>query len=67
MAQFERIVKILMERDGVTREDAIKTVERVADMIQDAMCEESCTLSEIDDIISSELGLEPDFVDDFLI
>ena len=56
-----------MERDGMSQKDAEELYNSVFATIQDLLDSPDCSLSEIEDIISSELGLEPDYLDDFLV
>lgn len=56
-----RVVKILMERDGMTKEEATALVKDTQAELLD------CTnVLEADDIIMSNLGLEPDYLYDIL-
>lgn len=56
------VVKILMNRDGLTEEEAIQAVKMVRDMI------ENCDYDpeQVEEIIMSELGLELDYISDIL-
>lgn len=58
---MNRIVKILMERDGLTREEAEALMNETRDEIMMADHPE-----EVDDIIQNYLGLEPDYLMDLL-
>lgn len=58
---MERIINILMERDGLPREEATVQVEQVKDMILEAE-----DLWEADAILMEQLGLEPDYMVDLL-
>ena len=60
-----RIKEILMSRDRNTAEEAEERIADVRDDINAAVMNGS--LEEIEDIIMNELGLEPDFVDDFIL
>lgn len=60
----ERIVRILMDRDGVTREEAFEMYEDCRSELFDAMCGTSCV--DPDDVLMEQLGLEPDYLDDFI-
>ena len=56
------IVKILMERDGNTREEALSIIEDVKEMMEECDYDpEKC-----ENIFMSELGLEPDYIPGFL-
>ena len=59
-----RVVKILMERDGLTESEAIEIVRDVKSEIDD--CLEGCNCLEAEEIIMDELGLEPDYIFDIL-
>lgn len=54
-------IKILMDRDGITYDEAKQLVTECRDALLEAP---STTLS--DDIIASYLGLEPDYIFDIL-
>lgn len=54
------IVSILMERDGMSREDAKRHLKYVRELINDAIS--SGDFYEIEEIMYSELGLEMDYV-----
>jgi hypothetical protein len=59
----KEIIKILMERDGLTEEEAEERVDEVREMFED--CEYNSTECEL--IMAEELGLEPDYVFDLLL
>lgn len=61
---MNQVVKILMERDGMSEEDAKDTVRAVKQDIMDAIMEEDYDL--VEDILSSDLGLEMDYIFDIL-
>lgn len=54
---MNKIINILVKRDGITREEAQEMIERVQDMI---------ILNPIEaiEIIQDELYLEPDYLED---
>ena len=52
---MNKIVEILMERDGITEEDARALIEETRDEIM-------CNPENADEIIQDYLGLEPDFI-----
>lgn len=60
MSKPDRVVKILMSRDGMTREEAEERVQEVREMIADA------DAFEVEDIIADELGLEMDYIFDLM-
>ena len=59
----KRIIKILMDRDGLTEEEAEERVDEVREMFED--CEYDSTECEL--IMAEELGLELDYVFDLLL
>ena len=61
------IIEILMERDGLSREEAEKQVEDTSSHIWDELCEEDCELEDLEDILYGDTGLEPDYLLDMLI
>lgn len=61
---MNRIIKILMDRDGMTEDEARATVVDVMDMMEDAIAEGD--YEEAEDILADELGLEPDYIPDIM-
>ena len=61
----EDVVKILMRRDGLSEREARLTVVETQAEIDHAI-KRGCGLDEIENIIADELGLEPDYLMDFL-
>lgn len=59
---MNRVVKILMEREGLSREEAEDTLNEVRKMLEECNYDPE----ESEEIISSELGLEPDYIMDIL-
>lgn len=53
---MNKIVEILMERDGITEEDACALIEETRDEIM-------CNPENADEIIQDYLELEPDYLD----
>ena len=62
---MNKIVDILMKRDGLTRDEAEQRVEETREMMNDAVG--SGDYEEVEDIMCSELGLEMDYIFDILI
>ena len=60
MSKPNRVVEILMRRDGMTREEAEERVQEVREMIVDA------SAFEVEDILIDELGLEMDYIFDLI-
>jgi hypothetical protein len=59
----KEIIRVLMERDGLTEEEAEERVDEVREMFED--CEYDSTECEL--IMAEELGLEPDYIFDLLL
>ena len=59
------IITILMRRDGMSYDEAERYVREVQEEISNEILA-GASLEEIEDIIMDELGLEPDYVIDFL-
>ena len=57
---METIIKILMRRDGVTREEAKEMYLDCKSELMDAIAGTSCLDPE--EVLASELGLEPDYI-----
>lgn len=59
---MNKVVKILMKRDNLTKQEAEDQVQEVRNMIEDcAFDPEEC-----EQIVMDELGLEPDYIMDIL-
>ena len=63
---MREIVKILMRRDGISENEAWNIVDEVQDEINEAI-KDNASYEDIADIIQDMLGLEPDYMDVFLI
>ena len=62
----EDIISILMRRDDMTREEAIDLIEETQEEIFEAIeCGEG--YDAIEDILAYNLGLEPDYLIEFLM
>lgn len=58
---INKVVKILMDRDGMSKKEATKLVEDTRDELL-----ECTSLTDADDIIMNNLGLEPDYIFDII-
>ena len=54
------VVKILMERDGMTEQEATDLVKETKEELMNSQCYDGA------DIIMENLGLEPDYIMDIL-
>jgi hypothetical protein len=61
MKKQNEVVRILMERDGLTPEEAQERLEEVREMLSEA------DPWEVEDILADELGLEMDYIFDFIM
>ena len=61
-----RIIKILMERDGLTREEAIDQLTAFNSQMWLDVNQGGC-LYEWEDFFTDEFGLEPDFFEDLVL
>lgn len=57
---MNRVIDILMKRDGISREEATKLVDDTREEILEA------DPFDVDDILACNLGLEPDYIFDIL-
>jgi hypothetical protein len=62
-----KIKNVLIKRDGVTPETAEHIVSEARDYVMKGMASGELTLWDIEDYLSSEFGLEPDYVDDLIL
>lgn len=58
---MNRVVQILMKRDGITEAEATRLVEETKEEI--LACD---SVFDADDILACNLGLEPDYILDIL-
>ena len=61
---MNEIIEILMNRDGVTYEEAKAMYLDCHSEMMDAFYGTSCR--DVDEILQSELGLEPDYIFNFI-
>lgn len=61
---MNRIIKILMERDGIDYEEAKEMYEDTQSELMDALDGTSCLSPE--EVLECNLGLEPDYIFDFI-
>lgn len=62
---MNRVVRILMNRDGMTETEAREAVQDCVDMMEEAIQEGHYL--EAEDIFMDELGLEPDYIFDVIM
>jgi len=61
------MIEVLMERDGLSREEAERQVEDTSSHIWDELDYEDCELEDLEDILYGDMGLELDYLLDILI
>jgi hypothetical protein len=61
---MERVIKILMERDGESRETALELIDNFKQDLDDAIM--SGDILECEELLALHFGLEPDYMEDFL-
>lgn len=61
---MNKIIEILMKRDNLSKEDACSEIKTTWEEIQDAIIEGDS--DQCEDILMSNLGLEPDYLPYFL-
>lgn len=61
---MNEILQILMDRDSLTRKEAMRLIKEVRAIILEAM--EEGDLDKAEDAILEELGLEPDYIMAFI-
>lgn len=64
MKKGENIINILMRRDGMTKAEAAERYREVRSEFMDAVSGTSCL--EPEEVLMEELGLEPDYIFDFI-
>lgn len=64
MSKINRVVEILMKRDGLTQKQAEKQLVNVSEEIQMAIADNASEA--VEDIMMDELGLEMDYIEDVL-
>lgn len=59
---MNQTIEVLMRRDGLSEEEATELFEEVQEMIQ----ESDMSHETVEDILACELGLEMDYIFDFI-
>lgn len=62
---MNQVVKILMERDGLTEEEAKAEFRKSRKEIYEAI-HDGANVDEVEDLVSDLFGLEPDYIFDIL-
>lgn len=61
---MQEIIEILMRRDGLSYADAKQAYMECKSEIMDAL--DGTSAMEVEEILASELGLEPDYIFNFI-
>lgn len=64
---MRKIKDVLIQRDGISPETAEHMVSEARDYVMQGLTSGDLTLWDIEDYLSGEFGLEPDYVDDLLL
>ena len=62
-----RIKDVLIKRDGISLETAEHIVSEARDYVMQGLASGELTLWDIEDYVSGEFGLEPDYIDDLIL
>ena len=62
----KEIKKILMTRDGITEQEAEDLIQDTQDEFNELMEDDNPSICAADDILSCNLGLEPDYMEAFI-
>ena len=62
-----RIKDVLIKRDGISPETAESIVSEARDYVMQGMASGELTLWDIEDYLSGEFGVEPDYIDDLIL
>ena len=62
--KMERVVKLIMKRDGLSYEDAKTEVSNTVDEMYEAL--EGGDSDQVEEILMDNLGLEPDYIPQLL-
>jgi hypothetical protein len=62
---MKRVLRILMERDDITREEAMEQIDNFERDLEETIM--TGDLNECEELLSLHFGLEPDYLIDFLL
>lgn len=63
--RWSKLMKVLMERDGMTREQAREEIQEAREAVYE--CIEYGDYEGAEEVLSDFFGLEPDYMDDLLM
>lgn len=61
---MNRVVKILMQRDGMTKEEAVELIQETKEEMNEAI--EAGEYGWAEEVFEGNLGLEPDYIIDIM-
>ena len=64
---MEEIIQILMRRDHLSRQEAIDIYNECQEAILETLTENRCSIDDLEEILENYLGLEPDYLMEFLM
>ena len=62
-----KIKDVLIKRDGITPETAEHMVSEARDFVMQGLASGELTIWDVEDYVSNEFGLEPDYIDDLIL
>lgn len=62
-----RIKDVLIKRDSISPETAEHIVSEARDYVMQGLASGELTIWDIEDYVSCEFGLEPDYIDDLIL
>lgn len=64
---MEEIIQILMRRDHLSREEALDLYDECQEAIWEILGENRYSIDDLEEILEDYLGLEPDYLMEFLM
>lgn len=64
---MEEIIRILMRRDHLSREEALDLYDECQEAILETLAENRRSIDDLEMILEDYLGLEPDYLMEFLM
>lgn len=64
---MEEIIQILMWRDHLSRQEALDLYDECQEAILETLAENRCSIDDLEAILDDYLGLEPDYLSEFLM
>ena len=64
---MEEIIQILMRRDHLSRQEALDLYDECQEAILETLAGNRCSIDDLEMILEDYLGLEPDYLLEFLM